>query len=73
MNTTNKFIVLAAVAALMIGATIVVATTDQAYAQDRTRNNINRDSTSGQQNSGDTIANGGNFVGGDQTVSRGYP
>jgi hypothetical protein len=65
MNTTNKFIVLAAVAALMIAATTVVAASP-AFAD---RSNIcTKGCRSGQQNSGDTIANGGNFVGGDQSV-----
>jgi hypothetical protein len=66
MNTTNKLIVLSAVAVLMIAATTLAATANPASA-DRT-NVCKQGCRSGQQNSGDTIANGGNFVGGDQNV-----
>jgi hypothetical protein len=62
MNLTNKFIVLTAVAALMISATIV-AIGDEAFGGgDRTRNIGDRNV--GQQNTGETNA-GSNTIGGD--------
>jgi hypothetical protein len=66
--STTQLLVLAAVAALMIAATTVVAATSpQAFASDGVI--INIDSTSGQQNTGDTAADGGNSVGGEQNAT----
>lgn len=84
MNTTSKFVVLSALAVLMIGATMVLAV-GSADARDVQVRNIG-DRNIGQQNTGDTsadssqdddndfsdtgdaTANGGNFVGNDQTI-----
>jgi hypothetical protein len=56
MNTTSKFVVLSALAALMVAGTMAVALSDDANAQDiRNRNNRCGDNSQcGQQNSGET-------------------
>jgi Ni/Co efflux regulator RcnB len=63
MTSVSKFLVLSAVAALMIATTVVVAASD-ADATTRIRDSLNRnnvavDSQVGQQNSGDVDVGGG--------------
>jgi hypothetical protein len=65
MNTTSKFVVLSALAALMVAGTMAVALSDDADAQIRNRNNRCGDNSQcGQQNSGET-GNDAQNVGGD--------
>jgi hypothetical protein len=66
-NTTSKFLVLTAVAVLMIAATMVLAMSDADAAANIRDNRCGDNSQCAQQNSTD---NGGNYVGGDLDNSR---
>jgi hypothetical protein len=60
MTSVSKFLVLSAVAALMIATTVVVAASDADARETRiNRNNVAVDSQVGQQNSGDANVGGG--------------
>lgn len=56
MNTTSKFVVLSALAVLMVGATMVLAIGNADARETRIRDSFNRnigDENVGQQNTGD--------------------
>lgn len=71
MNTTSKFVVLSALAALMIAGTMAVALSDDANAIRINRNNLNLAGAVNGQNSGDTASAVGGNVGGDNIVAGG--
>ena len=71
MNTTSKFVVLSALAALMIAGTMAVALSDDANAIRVNRNNLNLFGAVNGQNSGDTASAVGGSVGNDNIVAGG--
>jgi hypothetical protein len=78
INSANKFIVLSALGALMITATMALKISEVDATSNAT-NNFAINSSVGQQNTGDTsassgsgsssVANGGNSIGGDLTIA----
>jgi hypothetical protein len=78
INSANKFIILSALGAFIITATMGVKISE-VDATFNTTNNIAINSSVGQQDTGDTsasggsgsssVANGGNSIGGDLTIT----
>jgi hypothetical protein len=70
MNTTSKFVVLSALAVLMVGATMVLAIGNADARETRIRDSFNRnigDENVGQQNTGDANNEVDGDVGDDNT------